>query len=245
MGCACVFPPLSFTHSSILTLPLPQLIPPADRDERLAFYANHNIGWVARPKHDASPAGFKRAGRFKKASNMNYALGLSLKAERHLEGLIAGEGEARVSTSTAPGSQLGHAGVGAGGYGMQYQHRDGDDMGVGVGAGGDEDLEEKALGMAIEEMWEESGRLWRPWAANGRATRLGEIVLLVDSDTVVPEVSGVWWLVLVEGWRLMLVWGVGLFEGCGEGDEGVSDCCDYSARVWWVVFLVCCAVCLG
>ncbi len=52
---------------------------------------------------------------------------------------------------------------------------------------GDEDLEEKALGMAIEEMWEESGRKWRPWAANGRATRIGEIVLLVDSDTVVPE----------------------------------------------------------
>jgi hypothetical protein len=52
---------------------------------------------------------------------------------------------------------------------------------------GDEDLEEKALGMAIEEMWEESGREWRPWAANGRATRIGEIVLLVDSDTVVPE----------------------------------------------------------
>ena len=42
-----------------------------------------------------------------------------------------------------------------------------------------------------------------------------------------------------------LVWDVGLFEGCGEGDEGVSDCCDYSARVWWVVFLVCCIVCLG
>lgn len=41
--------------------------------------------------------------------------------------------------------------------------------------------------MAIEETWEESGRRWRPWAANGRATRIGEILLLVDSDTVVPE----------------------------------------------------------
>lgn len=49
-----------------------QLLSPAERDERLAFYANHNIGWVARPKHDSAPDGFKRAGRFKKASNMNY-----------------------------------------------------------------------------------------------------------------------------------------------------------------------------
>lgn len=52
---------------------------------------------------------------------------------------------------------------------------------------GDEDLEEKALGLAIQEVWEESGQKWRPWAANGRATRIGEIVLVVDSDTVVPE----------------------------------------------------------
>jgi len=68
--------------------------------------------------------------------------------------------------------------------------------GNGTGTGGstpptgvplDDDLEERALGMAIEETWEESGRRWRPWAANGRATRIGEILLLVDSDTVVPE----------------------------------------------------------
>jgi len=52
-----------------------------------------------------------------------------------------------------------------------------------------EDAEEKALQMAIEEVWEESGRRHRPWAANGRATRMGEVVLLVDSDTVVPEVG--------------------------------------------------------
>ena len=49
------------------------------------------------------------------------------------------------------------------------------------------DPEEKALSLAISEMYEESGRVHRPWAANGRALRIGEIVLLVDSDTVVPE----------------------------------------------------------
>ena len=55
-----------------------RLLPPSERDERLAFYANHNIGWVARPKHDPKPDGFKRAGRFKKASNMNYGINFLL-----------------------------------------------------------------------------------------------------------------------------------------------------------------------
>ncbi len=50
-----------------------------------------------------------------------------------------------------------------------------------------EDLEEKALSMAIEECYEESGRRWRPWAANARSIRVGEIILIVDSDTIVPE----------------------------------------------------------
>jgi hypothetical protein len=52
-----------------------QLIGAEEREERIAFYANHNIGWVARPGHSNAPDGFKRAGKFKKASNMNYGLG--------------------------------------------------------------------------------------------------------------------------------------------------------------------------
>lgn len=105
---------------------------------------------------------------------------------------------------TANGEK-GHAQGEAMPYGIQYQNRDGDESvvwghagnGGGAASGhapapglaglGDEELEEKALGMAIEETWEESGRKWRPWAANGRATRIGEFVLIVDSDTVVPE----------------------------------------------------------
>ncbi|PPQ94708.1 hypothetical protein CVT25_009563 [Psilocybe cyanescens] len=214
-----------------------RLLSPADRDERLAFYANHNIGWVARPKHDPAPEGFKRAGRFKKASNMNYGLALSLKMEKHLEALLAQSagtgGTNSVSNGTAPTGNLRssistnahgtsaneHTGLAPSAekekekgqgqgeakaavpYGIQYQNRDGGESvvwgnaGNGGGGGaasglaglGDEDLEEKALGMAIEETWEESGRRWRPWAANGRATRVGEFVLIVDSDTVVPE----------------------------------------------------------
>ena len=34
----------------------------------------HNIGWVAILKHDPKSDGFKRAGRFKKALNMNYGI---------------------------------------------------------------------------------------------------------------------------------------------------------------------------
>lgn len=45
-----------------------QLLSEELRQERLAFYANHNIGWVARPGHSSDPDGFKRAGKFKKAS---------------------------------------------------------------------------------------------------------------------------------------------------------------------------------
>jgi len=51
-----------------------QLISEEDREKRIAFYADHNIGWVARPGHSKEPDGFKRAGRFKKASNMNYGI---------------------------------------------------------------------------------------------------------------------------------------------------------------------------
>ncbi|TFK37024.1 glycosyl transferase family group 2-domain-containing protein [Crucibulum laeve] len=183
-----------------------RLLPAPDRDERLAFYANHGIGWVARPKHDPSADGFKRAGRFKKASNMNYGLALSLKAEKHLETLLANaaannnvSGNRGSISSHAHGTSQSHANNnGPTQYGMQYQNREGDESVVwgnanngttatAVGYTSEEDLEEKALGLAIEEIWEESGKRFRPWAANGRATRIGEIVLIVDSDTIVPE----------------------------------------------------------
>ena len=173
-------------------------------------------------------------------------LALSLKAEKHLERLLANaaaNNTTRHSTSSnvhdgSPNTSIAHSGPVQ--YGIQYQNRDGDEsvvwgqgdtitgttpgmaQSIGVAPSpstpnltasfpsntpslqhhsppslhqhrpfsdllGDEDLEEKALGLAIQEVWEESGRKWRPWAANGRATRIGEFVLIVDSDTVVPE----------------------------------------------------------
>ncbi|KAF7307706.1 Glyco-trans-2-like domain-containing protein [Mycena kentingensis (nom. inval.)] len=199
-----------------------RLLSGPDRDERLAFYAQHNIGWVARPKHDNSDDGFHRAGRFKKASNMNYALALSLKLEKHLDALVAAAGLNTPVIGATPADSLRgrptHHAAGmphrmslssaagflgsdsrsmslSGQYGLQYQNRDGDDMGVlGVTAalgdgfvGVGEDLEERALAMAMEEVYAESGKRFRPWAANAKACRLGEYILIVDSDTVVPE----------------------------------------------------------
>ncbi|KAI9887885.1 MAG: hypothetical protein M1823_000273 [Watsoniomyces obsoletus] len=59
-----------------------QLLPEDQRNERIEFYADHNIGWVGRPKHGID--GFLRRGKFKKASNMNYALMVSCCVEEKL-----------------------------------------------------------------------------------------------------------------------------------------------------------------
>ena len=47
----------------------------------------------------------------------------------------------------------------------------------------------KAFGMAIEEMFEETGGRWHPRAVNGKSLRIGEVILIVDTDTIVPDVS--------------------------------------------------------
>jgi hypothetical protein len=135
-----------------------QIISDADRNERIRFYADNGIGWVARPKHDDSEGGFKRRGRFKKASNMNYGLSLSLKMEEFIRRLELERAEKASVEDSASSSD------------------------------GDEDIEEQALRMAVEEIYEESGRRFRPWAYNAKALRMGEIILIVDSDTIVPEV---------------------------------------------------------
>ncbi|KAF8065367.1 glycosyl transferase family group 2-domain-containing protein [Lyophyllum atratum] len=124
-----------------------QLLREEEREERIAFYANHNIGWCARPGHEGGEGGFKRAGKFKKASNMNYGLAISLKLEKFLAQLIAEGAE------EDPGDCL----------------------------------EDRAMRMAAEEIFEETGRRWKPWCANGKSMRVGEIILIIDSDTIVPE----------------------------------------------------------
>ena len=51
------------------------------------------------------------------------------------------------------------------------------------------DVEDLALEMAIEEIYVESGSRWKPWAANGKSLQVGDVILIVDSDNIVPEVS--------------------------------------------------------
>lgn len=138
-----------------------QLLPEPDREERIRFYADHGLGWVARPKHDGSEGGFKRRGRFKKASNMNYGLALSLKMEAIIRRLEIERGEKASLADSSASSD--------------------DD--------GGEDIEEQALRLAVEEIYEESGRRFKPWAHNAKALRMGEVILIVDSDTIVPEVQ--------------------------------------------------------
>ncbi|KAH9994642.1 glycosyl transferase family group 2-domain-containing protein [Russula vinacea] len=148
-------------------------LPDHERDARIAFYEANGIGWVSRPA-DGEPSAigdgitFVRPGRFKKASNMNYALALSRKAERHLNEMVA-SGETTIGTSAR--------------LSLSVEGSGSSEEGQTITAS----LEERALMRAVEETWEESGKRWKPWAKNGRACRVGKIVLLVDSDTVVPE----------------------------------------------------------
>lgn len=59
-----------------------QLLAEEERQARIDFYADHSIGWVARPRDGEN--GFLRRGKFKKASNMNFALMISCKIEDKL-----------------------------------------------------------------------------------------------------------------------------------------------------------------
>lgn len=119
-----------------------QLISEDEARERQDFYDEHNIGWVARPRHDPSGSHgtpFVRAGKFKKASNMNYALWVSNRVEEKLENLQ------RTATWT-------------------------------------QEDEGRAYGQALVEVVnEDDGRTW----ADGNI-RMGDYILLVDSDTRVP-----------------------------------------------------------
>jgi hypothetical protein len=107
------------------------------------FYINNNIGWVSRPKHNHE--GFVRRGKFKKASNMNFALNISNRVEDELQNLINGmyeKGEISIS----------------------------------------EEQEAKLYQQALDTVLEAD-----PRAKAGGNIRMGEFILLVDSDTIVPE----------------------------------------------------------
>lgn len=72
---------------------------------RKKFYKANNIGWCARPPHGKE--GFVRAGKFKKASNMNYALSFSLRVEDELLRLmkLKADAEGRTQESLLIGEE--------------------------------------------------------------------------------------------------------------------------------------------
>jgi hypothetical protein len=193
------------------------MLPDRERSARLAFYEANGIGWVARPP-DGEPSAsgdgttYMRAGRFKKASNMNYALALSRKAERHLKEMIAA-GESTLAMSA-------RVSLSGEGYGSSE-----DEQALPIS------LEERALLRAVEETWEESGKRWKPWAKNGKACRIGEIVLLVDSDTAVPEVGFKEFYFYHALVSHACSTTVGLPPGCRTGDGGMSHRRHHSTRI--------------
>ncbi|KAG9255368.1 putative glycosyltransferase family 2 protein [Emericellopsis atlantica] len=112
--------------------------------QRRDFYHDNNIGWVARPKHNGEE-GFERAGKFKKASNMNFALNISQKVEAHLQDMI----DSRMANGE-------------------------DDM---IFETEEEDMYQLALARVLEE---------NPLAWAEGNIRVGELILIIDSDTRVP-----------------------------------------------------------
>ena len=121
-----------------------QLISAEEAQARREYFDEHNIGWVARPKHNPNPSNgekaFVRPGKFKKASNMNYAMNVSARVEDKLKFIDRPEGWSQEEEDQA--------------------YRD-------------------ALAKVIEE---DQGRTW----ADGDI-RMGDYILIIDSDTRVPE----------------------------------------------------------
>ena len=120
-----------------------QIISHEEQQARKDFYEEHNIGWVARPKHRPNPQEgelkFIRAGKFKKASNMNYCMAASARVEDKLAALDRGQGW-----------------------------------------NNERELDAYSTALA-EVIAEDEGRTW----AEGNI-RMGDYILIVDSDTRVP-----------------------------------------------------------
>ncbi|KAK9235210.1 glycosyl transferase family group 2-domain-containing protein [Lipomyces kononenkoae] len=115
-----------------------QLIPEDEAQKRREYYAEHLIGYVARPPH--GKGSFQRRGRFKKASNMNYCLDISNRVEEKFQAVERHE---------------------------RWTDRD------------EIEAYEEAVAAVIDE---EDGNC----LAAGDIL-MGDIILLVDSDTRIPE----------------------------------------------------------
>lgn len=114
-----------------------QLLSESEVRIRKAYYASNSIGWVARPPHGQD--GFIRAGKFKKASNMNFALRFAYEVEE----------------------------------GLSNQER---------GDHWTEEDESAVYSTVFQKVQQQNPRAW----AEGDV-RLGDLILLIDSDTRVPR----------------------------------------------------------
>ena len=113
-----------------------RMLPPHVQQERMDFYTDNNIGWTARPA--GGDNGFIRAGKFKKASNMNFGLMVSNRVEEKL---------------------------------AQVERHD----------NWTSDDESHEYERCLKEVVSSDDRIW----AEGNI-RIGDYILLIDSDTRVP-----------------------------------------------------------
>ncbi|KAK3378037.1 glycosyl transferase family group 2-domain-containing protein [Podospora didyma] len=120
-----------------------RVISEEEAQKRIDFYHDNHMGWVARPKHGQD--GFQRKGKFKKASNMNFALNISQKVEQYLQEMVGAK-------CAAEGTDV-----------IDEQE--------------EEDMYQLALARALKE---------NPKAQAAGNIRMGEYILIVDSDTRVP-----------------------------------------------------------
>lgn len=118
---------------------------------RKDFYHDNDIGWTARPKHGDD--GFVRKGKFKKASNMNFALNISQKVEAYMHEAVDARGTMQPGRSDTDPVML-------------------DELEL-------EEIYEQCLQRVLTE---------NPRALAGGNIRIGEHILIVDSDTRVVSI---------------------------------------------------------
>lgn len=116
-----------------------QLIDEKERKARIEFYRDYEIGWTARPSHGYK--GFQRRGKFKKASNMNFALRISCQVEEKLARMCRSEKGEQIKPDFL------------------------------------------TVAAALKQALADTGGM--AWADGD--IRIGDYILIVDSDTRVPE----------------------------------------------------------
>ena len=172
-----------------------RLLKKEDREETIAFYANHNIGWLVLNILQLL-VDLKRGSLRKLASELSSLVWFIIRCWRFFfeawtmayVSNIFGKHPAYISISIFLALSLK----------LPW-----------LVAEGAKDLAEEYLdGHGTRQIFEETWRQFKPWGANGKFLRMGEIILIIDSATVVPD-------------------------DCFRGAARVSRCSYYSAWIWY------------